>query len=84
MAPMDHRCNIGRGGGGGGHASMTVLLLLQGGGVLIEGGNANFNDCQIYSNQAELVSACLLPFPELSSMAPMDHLKCSLCCRVVV
>ena len=52
---------------------MTVLLLLQGGGVLIGGGNANFNDCQIYNNEATYVSACLVPFLELSSMAPMDQ-----------
>ena len=75
IAPMDHYLAwiIGVTWGGGGlHASMTVSLLLQGGGVVIEGGNANFNDCQIYNNKADYVSACLLPFPELSSMAPMD------------
>ena len=69
MAPMDHWCNHCFLGGNG---LMTVLLLLQGGGVLIEGGNANFNDCQIYNNKADGVSACLLPFPELSSMAPLE------------
>ena len=49
------------------------MVTLQGGGVFIDGGTANFNDCQIYSNKAEYVSACLLPFPELLSMAPMDQ-----------
>ena len=50
------------------------LPLLQGGGVGINGGTVNFNSCHINNNQAKYVSARLLPFLELLSMAPMDQL----------
>ena len=56
------------------------LLLLQGGGVFIEGGNANFNDCQIYNNEARNVSAAFL------ALIHGPHGSTLLCCfcRVVV
>ena len=46
-------------------------LYFQGGGVQISGGSVTFSGCDIYENTAESVSAS--PFPDISSIAPMEE-----------